>query len=318
MNAPTPAIRQTMSARDWAQLVLLSVLWGGSFFFAKVAVTEIPPMTLVLGRVAIAALLLALVLRLRGVALPKEARVWGAFLVMGLLNNALPFTLIFWGQTHIASGLASIINATTPLFTILVASRFTQDERLTTRRLAGVLIGFAGVAGLIGPALGGSGISGSLAGELACLGAAISYGFAAVFGRRFARMGVAPMSVAFGQMTGSSLIMLPMAALVDGFWQLPMPGAVPLGALAALAVASTAFAYLLFFRLLASAGATNVALVTLLVPVSAILLGAIFLGERLSPAQFGGMAAIAAGLITIDGRLLSRLYKGRRQGRGAA
>ena len=300
------AIERTMAAREWGLLLALSVLWGGSFFFVGVAVRELPTFTIVALRVGLAALALLLVARLSGLAMPAERDAWRAFLGMGMLNNAVPFCLIVWGQGHIASGLASILNATTPLFTVLVAHALTEDERLTVPRLAGVAVGFAGVVLMVGPdALRGFG-SDVLA-QLACLAAALSYAFAGVYGRRFRRLGLAPLQTAAGQLTASSLVLAPIALLVDRPWTLPMPGAATWAAMAGLAIVSTAIAYILYFRILARSGATNVLLVTFLVPGSAILLGALVLGERLAMRHFVGIALIGLGLAAIDGRLLARL-----------
>jgi drug/metabolite transporter (DMT)-like permease len=305
----TLPINTHMSLREWALLVTLSLLWGGSFLFVGVAVRELPPFTIVALRVAVAALVLQAILRIIGVGSPRDRRLWAAFVGMGVLNNAIPFTLIAWGQSHIASGLASILNATTPLFTVLVAHAFTTDERMTGRRLVGVIVGFAGVAVMIGgAALQELGVH--IAAQVAVLGAALSYGCAGVFGRRFGRLGVPPLATAAGQVTASSAILVPLALLMDRPWSLPTPSATTVAALLALAILSTAVAYLLFFRLLASAGATNVALVTFLIPVSAVVLGAVLLKERLEARHFAGMLLIAAGLAWIDGRApaaLSRL-----------
>ncbi len=304
------AARPQMGLGEWALLILLAAVWGGSFFFVAVAVKEFPPLTVVLLRVALAALTLHVLVRLFRVALPRAPQIWGALFVMGFVNNAVPFTLIVWGQTHIGAGLASIINATTPLFTVLVAHVATSDEKLSPGRLAGIGCGLAGVVVMIGPdAL--AGLGGDVFGQIAILGAALSYGIAAVYGRRFKRMGVAPMATATGQVTCSTLILLPLALAVDQPWTLAMPSWQAWGAVLGLSVVATALAYLMFFRLLASAGATNISLVTLLVPVSAILLGALVLGERLGAAEFGGLALIALGLAAIDGRPIGWLRRGR-------
>jgi len=302
----TSSIRTTMTASDWALLGILSVVWGGSFLFVGIAVRELPPLTIVAFRVAMAAAALRLILAAMGVPLPRERRVWAAFLGMGMLNNVIPFTLIVWGQSHIASGLASILNATTPLFTVLVAHWLTVDERLTRQRFAGVLVGFLGVAVMIGAAALQS-WNVSIPAQLAVLAAALSYAFSGVYGRRFKAMGIAPLATAAGQVTASSAILLPLALLVDRPWTLPMPSGSVVAALVALALVSTAFAYVLFFRLLARAGATNVGLVTFLIPVSAILLGALVLGETLEPRHLAGMALIGMGLVLIDGRLVIAL-----------
>lgn len=301
--ATATTANRPMGALDWATLIALSLLWGGSFFFNQVAVAEIPVFSVVVGRVALAAVILHAVVRLVGLAMPTDLKVWLAFLGMGLLNNAIPFSLIVWGQTQIGSGLASILNATTPLFGVLVAHRFTVDEKITPARLAGVLVGLAGVAVMLGvEALGTLGTS--LAAQLACLSAAVSYAAAGVFGRRFRALGVPPLATATGQVTASSVLLLPLMLAVDRPWQMDLPGGEALAALVGLAALSTALAYILYFRLLASAGATNLLLVTFLIPVSAIALGVLVLGERLLAVHLAGMALIGLGLALIDGRLV--------------
>jgi drug/metabolite transporter (DMT)-like permease len=296
-----------MTARVWIWLLSLSVLWGGSFFFAKVALGELAPLSVVFGRVALAAIALNLVLALTASSLFQRKVPWRSFFAMGLLNNLVPFALIFWGQTQIASGLASILNATTPLFTLVVAHFLTQDERIDAIKLSALVIGIGGVAVLMGPdVLAGS--HGTL-GQLACLGAALSYAFAGVYGRRFKAMGVAPLDAAAGQVTASTMLILPIMLIVDQPWTLPgFPSATVWASLAGLALLSTALAYVLYFRILAAAGATNLLLVTFLIPVTAILLGASVLGEHLLPRHFAGMALIGLSLAAIDGRLLSFLH----------
>jgi drug/metabolite transporter (DMT)-like permease len=295
------ASRLTMSAADWALLIVLSILWGGSFFFAKVAVLELPPLTVALGRVALAAAILLALARITTVALPASLAAWRPYALMGLLNNAIPFGLIFWGQTHIPSGLAAILNATTPLFTVVVAHWATTDEKLTFARLAGVVAGLAGVVVMIGPDMLRE-LGANVFAQLACLGAALSYAFAGVYGRRFRKEPA--LRVAAGQLTASTLILAPVALVIDRPWTLPSPSLTVIAALVALASLSTALAYLIYFRILARAGATNLLLVTFLIPVSAIMLGTLILGEQLSPRHVVGMAAIALGLAAIDGRLL--------------
>jgi drug/metabolite transporter (DMT)-like permease len=287
---------------EWVLLLGLAVLWSGSFFFQAVAVRELPAVTLVWLRVAVAAVVFLAVLPLLGQHLPRDRRAWSAFLGMGLLNNVLPFLLIVWGLHHIASGLAAILNATTPLFTVLAAHALTDDERLTLGKALGVLAGLAGAAAMIGPdALGGLG-SGVLA-QLACLAASLSYACAGIFGRRFRRMGIAPLSAAAGQVCASALVLLPVMLLLDRPWTLPMPHAATWGAVLGAGLLSTAAGYWLYFRILATAGATNLLLVTFLIPVGAILLGTLVLHEALLGRHFLGMALIGAGLALIDGRL---------------
>ncbi|MGA8259534.1 MAG: DMT family transporter [Arenicellales bacterium] len=296
------AVSKTMGPVEWSLLIILSVLWGGSFFFVAVAVHGLPPFTIVGLRVALAAVALNAFILASGRRMPADPRIWLAFLGMGVLNNTIPFSLIVWGQTHIASGLASILNAATPLFSVVVAHWLTRDERLTPLRLTGVVIGFTGVVVIIGPgALRGLGTH-SLA-QLAILGAALSYAFAAVFGRRFRALGLAPQVTATGQVTASTLILAPAALLIDHPWNLAVPGIGIWAAILGLALLSTTVAYIIYFRILATSGATNILLVTFLIPVSAILLGATFLGEELLSRHFAGMSLISLGLAAIDGRL---------------
>jgi drug/metabolite transporter (DMT)-like permease len=300
---PSTAINRTMTPLEWSMLVALSVLWGGSFFFTSVALTALPPFTIVVLRVGIAAIVLNLLLPVLGLRVPMTLRVWVTFFSMGLLSNALPFCLIVYGQTQITSGLASILNATTPLFTVLIAHVATEDEKISANRLVGVLVCFAGVAALIGPdALAGAG-SNVLA-QLSCIAAAICYGCSGVYGRRMRAMGLPPLVASTGMVTASTVLLIPIALFVDRPWTLDVPGLAAWGAVFGMAMLSTVLAYFLYFRILASAGATNLMLVTFLIPVSAILLGVLVLGEQLEPQHLAGMALIGAGLAAIDGRLL--------------
>ena len=290
-----------MTSKEWAMLLALAVVWGGSFFFNGIAVRELPVFTVVVARVILAAIILLLVMRLRGERLPRGRKVWTAFFGMGLLNNVIPFSLIVAGQQHIASGVASILNASTPLFTVVLAHFLTNDERMTGGKFAGVVIGFLGVAVMIGTdAIRHLGVG--IVAQAMCVAGAAAYAFAGIYGRRFRAMGISPMSTATGQVIASSLIMLPLVMLIDRPWTLAMPSLSAIAALIGVAAISTALAYVLYFRILATAGATNLLLVTFLIPVSAILLGTLFLGEVLTPRQFAGMALIGAGLAAIDGR----------------
>ena len=300
------ATNRPMTAREWGMLLTLSLVWGGSFFFNEIAVRQLPVFTVVVCRVALAAVILLAVLRLTGQRLPRSGKVWAAFFGMGMLNNVIPFSLIVAGQQSVASGVASILNAATPLFGVIFAHLLTQDEKLTTLKLAGVIVGFLGVAVMIGPdAI--SGLGGNLAAQMMILAGAASYAFAGIFGRRFKAMGVSPMATATGQVIASSIILLPLVLVIDRPWTLPAPGWDAIAALIGVAAISTAFAYFLYFRILASAGATNLLLVTFLIPISAILLGTAFLSEALLPRQIAGMALIGLGLSLIDGRLWRRL-----------
>lgn len=296
MNATTA---KPMSATEWSLLLALSAIWGCTFFLVAVGLRELPFVWLALARVGFAALILHGVALWRGLAYPREARVWGAFLLLGLLNNAIPFGLIFWAQTHIASGLAAILNASTPLFAMVLAHVVTRDDRLSARRLAGVTIGMAGVAAMMGlEAL--RGVGADFLAQLAVLGAGLSYAMAGLYGRRFAA--TPPMLTAAGQTTGSTLILLPAALLMAPPATLEMPGPQAWAAAIGLAAICTALGYALYFRILATAGATNLLLVTLLIPVGAVLLGTLVLGETLLARHIAGMALIALGLAVIDGR----------------
>ena len=288
-----------MTGFEWFLLLSLGAIWGGSFFFAKVATAELPTFSIVVGRVAIAAAALWLYVALVRPAMPRRPGLWREFLILGFVNNAVPFTLIFWGQREIASGLAAILNAMTPVFAVMLAHALTADEKLTRGKAAGVGFGVAGAVVLVGAdALGGLG-SHVLA-QLAILCGTVAYALAGIYGRRF--KGVPPAVTAAGQVTASSLIMLPIWLYVDRPWTLAMPGLETIGAMLGLALLCTAFGYILYFRILATAGATNLMLVTFVNPVSAILLGALILGERLEARHFAGMALIALGLAAIDGR----------------
>jgi len=299
-------IRLQMNGRDWLILGILAVIWGGAFFFIGVAVRHVPPLTYVWLRLTIAAAAMWGYLFFKGHKLGLPKQVWGSILLLALLNNALPFTLFGWGQTHIASGLASILNATTPIWGVLVAHFLTHDERMTPRKIAGVLLGFGGVATMIGPSLLASLGTSALA-QVACVTASLSYALAAVWARRFRRMGVSPLSVTTGQLTAGALMMLPLSILVDQPWTHPFPPLTAWGAIVALALFCTAFGYVLYFRLIETSGATNALLVTLLVPPVAIVLGALFLNETLAVQDFLGLGLIALGLAAIDGRVLNLL-----------
>jgi drug/metabolite transporter (DMT)-like permease len=309
-------IRTQMNRGDWSILVTLAVIWGGAFLFINIAVHHVPPLTYVWLRLTVAAAAMWIFLTLRGQSLGLPRQVWGSILLLALLNNALPFTLFGWGQTHIASGLAAILNATTPIWGVIVAHFLTRDERMSPRKVGGVLLGVAGVVTMIGPTLLANIGTGAVA-QLACITASLCYALAAVWARRFKGLGLSPMSVTTGQLTAGAAMMLPLALIVDQPWTRPFPPLTAWGAIVALALMCTAFGYVLYFRLIDSAGATNALLVTLLVPPVAILLGSVFLGETLAPQDFAGLGLIALGLAAIDGRLLSAI-SGRRPLRQAA
>lgn len=300
-----------MGLAEWAILAVLAVLWGGAFFFIEIALEDVPPLTLVLVRMTLAAILLYAALRAIGQRLPTGWRIWRALLLLGILNNALPFVLFAWGQTRITGGLASILSATTPLWAVIVAHLLTDDEKATPGKVVGVLLGMAGVVVMVGgDAL--AGLGGALLAQIACLVGALCYAFASVQARGFKAMGVRPMALATGQSIMAAVILLPIALIVETPWRLPVPGMASIAALLALTLFSTTFAYVLYFRLLETAGATNSLLVTFLIPITAILLGTLLLGEAIEAKHLAGMALIALGLAAIDGRLLPRLTGKRR------
>ena len=285
-------------------LLALATVWGGSFFFAEIALREVPPLTIALHRIVWAVPVLFLIVLWKGIKIPTSARVWVCYLVMGALNNAIPFSLIFWGQTSIGSGLASILNGTTAVFGAVVAGLLLADEPLTKRKILGALFGVFGVAVIMGPeAL--SQFSLQNLGQLAVMGAALSYAFAGVWGKT-KLSNHPPLMNAFGMLVGSTIIMLPVAILTEGTPVLSLSTGVWVSLLA-LAFLSTALAYLLYFQILARAGSANLMLVTVLIPPVAVTLSVVFLGETLSFGALMGFGLIAIGLAITDGRLLKRV-----------
>jgi drug/metabolite transporter (DMT)-like permease len=290
---------RSLGITEWMLLVGLSILWGGSYLFMKLAVLTVPLFTIVLGRVSIAALALLIVLTISGTGIPKGRRIWLAFFGMGIFNNVIPMSLIVFSQNSISVGLASILNSITPLFTILVAHMTTNDERLTFRKLVGISFGFMGVVMLMGPELVDN-FGVAALGEWACLGAALSYACANTFGRRFVQLGTKPMQTAFGQVVASTVILGPLVIVVDQPWTISDPGFLPVLSILALGLFCTALAYVIYFQILARSGATAIALVTFMIPPSAILMGWLALGEQISSQDFLGMSLIGVGLFSVN------------------
>lgn len=304
--APKIAPPPVMGRVEWSMLAVLAMIWGSAFLFIKVAVLSFDPLTYVWLRLVIAAAALALFLRIAGHSLNFPKKVWAAVGLLALLNNVVPFSLFGWGSQHIASGLAAILQATTPIFGVLVAHIATSDERLTRTKLIGVSVGFGGVATMIGPQLIADGGSHLLA-QLACLFASFLYALAGIFARRFKAMGVNPMQLASAQFIAGAVMMAPFAlAFGQPVSSLPTSGEAWF-AVIALSLVCSAFAYVIFFRLIERAGATNSLLVTLLVPPVAIIVGSLVLGEQLGANQLFGLLLIGAGLLVIDGRLTKRV-----------
>ena len=299
-------IQKQISTRAWGELFLLGLVWGGVFLATAIALDEIPPFTLVALRVSLAALVFWVIALLRGSAIPKGKRVWAALFVMGILNNAIPFTLLTLGQTQIESGLTSIFNAGTAVFGILIAAMFLTDERLTPRKTIGVLLGLSGIIYTAGFESLLSLDLRSL-GQLACIGATISYAFAGVWARKYLA-GLSVDGTIAGMLTGASLVTIPIAIFAEGLPSLDY-SLRTWGALLYYIPIATAFAYLLYFRILEMAGSANLLLVTLLVSPIAILLGALVLSEALPARSYVGFVLIAAGLVVIDGRAFSTLRR---------
>ena len=287
-------------------LLLLAAVWGGSFFFGEVALSEVPPLTITLHRVFWALPILALIVLFKKISVPRSLRIWGAYLVMGALNNAIPFSLIFWGQTQIESGLASILNGTTAVFAAVVAGLLLRDEPLTAKKIIGAALGIAGVAFIMGPKALTDFNPSNLA-QLAILGATLSYAFAGVWGKT-ALAGQPPLMNALGMLVGSTVLMVPIVFLFDGPPNLALSAKV-WGALIGMAALSTALAYVLYFAILVRAGAANLLLVTLLIPPFAIGLGVMFLGEQMVLEAWIGFAIIGLGFAVTDGRLFSLLFR---------
>jgi drug/metabolite transporter (DMT)-like permease len=298
VNAPPPQ-SPAISVTDWGLICTLAAFWGGSFVLAKIAVFEIPAITISLIRVSAAAVLLWMLCRALGYAMPADAKSWRRFVPLAIFNNVIPFTLMYGAQFYIPSGLGAILNATTPFFAIAIAGLVTREEPITPGRLIGLIAGFAGVVITIGPDLLRE-LGSHVIAQLACLVAALSFAVATVYGRVF--RGEEPFVVATSQLAVSAVVLVPLSLLIDQPWTLPAPSLKAIGALAGLTLFSTMFAYMLFFTLLKRVGATNVLLVTFLQPAAAILLAWLAFGEQLSVMQALGVAAILIGLAAIDGR----------------
>lgn len=287
-------------------LLGLATVWGGSFFFMKVALAEVPPLTTSLHRIFWAVPVLYLIVWFQKISMPRSIRTWACYLVMGALNNAIPFSLICWGQVNIGSGLASILNSTTAFFGVIVAGVLLVDEALTPRKVIGAVFGIFGVAVVMGLEALTRFDLGNLS-QMAILAAAFSYSLAGVWGKKFLS-GYAPVMNAFGMLVGSTVLMIPVALFSDGMPEMSL--SMPVWAsLLAVAIFSTAVAYLLYFKILLRAGSANLMLVTLLIPPIAVGLSVAFLGEKMGTEALLGFGLIAIGLLVTDGRLLDKLRK---------
>jgi drug/metabolite transporter (DMT)-like permease len=303
-------LQKTISSRAWAELFVLSFIWGGSFLSIRIALDEIGPLTAVAHRTGWAMLILWSYVLLRRMALPRGWQIWGAFVVMGLLNNAIPFSLMAWGQLHIETGLTSILNASTAIFGVVTAAIFFADEQLTRRKVIGVLVGFIGVSTAIGIEAFKNFDVRSL-GQLAVIAGTISYALAGIWARK--TLGhLKPQVAAAGMLTGASFITIPMAYMIEGRMQFDLALST-WGAIGYYAIVATAIAYMLYYRVLAMAGSGNLMLCTLLVAPVAIVLGAVVLQEALPLRAYIGFGLLALGLFILDGRLWQAIqYRARR------
>lgn len=300
-----------MNGKNLLLLIILAALWGPSFLFIKVAVADIPPLTLVLGRVAIGATFLLVVLRARRGRLPADRRIWGHLAVMALLHNALPWVLLSWGEQYIDSALASILNGTTPLFTIILAHFLVEGDQLTASKLSGVLIGFAGLILLILPSLGG-GLQATTWGLAAVTTAAAIYGVAMIYSRNHLR-GLPPLTAPTAQLLLATLYMAPVAMLFDKPWTLDRPSPAALGSLFLLGILGTGLAFIVYYRLLETAGPTYIAMVTYVIPIFGVILGVLVLNEQLTWYALGGFILILLGVMVVNGLFANHLPMVRRR-----
>jgi len=307
MHASTPSSIDKPRANpafEWTLLAVLATCWGASYTFIKIGVATIPPVTLIAARTLIAGLLLLAVLRMRGVKLPAEPAMWGRFVLQACLNSVLPFTLIAWAERSVDAGLATILNSTSPIFIFLLGLGLGGSDRPTLRRLFGVGAGLAGICLIVGfEALNGLGHS--LLAQLALVAASVCYGCAAMFGRVF--RGLDPMVPAAGSLLSGAAMLVPVSILVDRPWTLA-PSAASMAAVLALAVLSTALAFTIYFRLIRTLGPMSTAAQAYLrVPIG-VLIGVAFLGERLAPTAWAGLACVVAGVVamTMPARRLIR------------
>jgi drug/metabolite transporter (DMT)-like permease len=298
--------QKNLTGRAWAEMMLLAMIWGGSFLSIRVALDEILPLASVAHRTTWAMLVLWGVIAIMRIPLPSDPKIWFSFLVMGLMNSVIPFTLMAWGQLYIESGLTSILNAFTAVVGVVIASLFFADERISLRKGIGVFLGFFGVAVAIGLENFHTLDLRSMA-QLAVIGGTVAYAIAGVWARK-RLVGMPPQLAAAGMLTGSTVIMLPLAYFIDGPLSFDLEPRT-MWAIGYYAIIATAFAYLLYYRVLAMAGSGNLMLVTLLVAPIAITLGAVVLGEKLGTNTYFGFAILAVGLIILDGRVWKAMQR---------
>jgi drug/metabolite transporter (DMT)-like permease len=296
----------TLGLAEYGLISLQSMLWGSTFFFVALIGNAVPPTTMSMLRLVPATLVLLVVIRWLKLRLPAERSIWARMLVMAAFNNLIPFVLIATAQREITGGIAAVFNATAPLFAAFIAPMFVPEEYLSWRRVAGIMVGVGGVAVLIGAAQGGASIS--LGSGALLLSAACCYASANVMTRRFFP-GYPPFVIAYAQMIASLTLAVAASAVIDQPWTLPAPSGQALLAIAAMGVFGSALASLCHFTVLRRAGPTNAMLVTIILPLTPIGLGAVFLGDRLSGQQMVGALLIALALVIIDGRMMARITR---------
>ncbi|MGH1365655.1 MAG: DMT family transporter [Calditrichia bacterium] len=288
-----------MKLRNFLWLLFLAALWGPSFLFIKVAVQEFPPITLSTIRVGLGALVLYPIMRWLGNSLPRERQLWRHFAFVGLFNHAIPFALFSWGEIYVDSAIASILNGTTPLFTIIIAHFFTEDDRLNSTKSIGTLIGFIGLMLIVGPAIF-EGARTTTLGLIAVTIPAACYGLSIVYTRRYLR-GLPKLVAPTAQLMSGTLWLLPFALLIDQPLSLANPSLAAWGSLIALAVFGTAIAFIVYFHLIETVSATYISMVTYLVPIFGIFLGIVVLNESVGWNGFAGCALIIFGVMVVNG-----------------
>lgn len=305
-----------MRLKVFVWLGVLALLWGPAFLFMKVAVQEIPPLTIATARVVLGAALLYLILKFQGTPLPGFGSIWKHFAIMGLTANAVPFALLSWGQQYIDSALNAILMGTMPLFTMLLAHFFARDDTLSVNKTAGILVGFGGLVALFMPALV-DGIHATLWGGAAALGAAVSYSIAFVYARQRLR-GQPPLVAPTAQMIMAAVFLVPLSFLIDRPAALLAPAWSTLGALLLLTVWSTVMAFVVYYRAMEEVSASTLSVVTYLNPIVATILGVVILHERLGWHAYVGYALIILGALTINGTLRIGFRRNRTQPQAAA
>jgi drug/metabolite transporter (DMT)-like permease len=304
-----------MKNKNILLLFLLATMWGPSFLFIKVAVQDFTPITLVAIRLSLAAIFLFVTLSVNKKKLPRAWTTWRKFVFMGFFANALPFVLFSFGEQYAESGAASILNGTTPIFTVIFANFLIEDERFTANRVGGVLLGFLGILLIFFPdlqgLLSGQGLHGGpeTLGLISFIGASACYGIAITYSRANLR-GLAPLVGPTMQLICAAGITLPLALIAERPFSLS-PGLPSIGAATALGLFGTAIAYLIYYRLLDNVSATFISFVTYLLPPIGVLLGVIFLDEQPGWYSFAGLVLIILGVMVING-LISDLVRRRR------